>query len=499
MNIRKFCKKLDRLVVKAQLTGVSDNSLALALRQNAEPLSPDYISVSMDGGDHLDIYNWAIKDAIKKDKRLAGVLMGLTRILSTLPAGCSDAGTLVKEEGTLSSFTPQGPMPEMATVGEEMPITGEVTHHFADGSPSVSTFEEPSEERFADWKADFQATEAVREPQESDSDPLAAGNTFGSAKSLLKAVHTTAEPILGVQIGVDDRPLLDCLVELGLLSRDDASDQLAISTKGRDALGIRPTGVLDLPVEVAEVTGNIEEKELAARYIDSKIAGVDSVIKKKPANVETYEIMAVVLTEIANEFRGGMHLPTIHIDGRVIPYNETNDTGVYHADALLTFFEDVHERNHKAGWWTNIETGEPLARNVGELFMLMVTELWEAFEAYAKDERDDKLPQYPGLGVEMGDLLIRVADFCGALLAGRVVVYDPGSVNPGAQMLMDVGKIAQAYEAIRKTPAAKGDTEAAIFLPEQNVAAMVDDKLAYNAKREDHKIENRLKADGKKT
>lgn len=420
-------------------------------------------------------------------------------------------------------------IPKMTTTGEEMPLTGRVVHHFEDGSPSaISGFEpirhfepgqglsmhleddpvitDPPEERFADWKADFQAAEAVREPQESDSDPLAAGNTFGSAKSLLRAVHEAVEPIMGVHVGVDDQPLLGCLVELGLLSRDDVSDHLAISTKGRDALGIRPEGVLDLPVEVAEVTGNIEETELLARYLESKAAAIDKLLKGTGPQYqqsatwrEWYMAEAKMLMEIAYEIRKHMHLPEVHIEGRVIPYNETRDTGVYHADNLLTFFEDVHARNVKAGWWTNIETGEPLARNVGEMFMLMVTELWEAFDAYAKDEPDNKLPQYPGLGVEMGDLLIRIADFCGGLLSGRVIVYDPGSVNPGAQMFMEVGKIAEAYEAIRKTPAAKGDTEAAIFLPEMNVPAMVDDKLAYNAKREDHKIENRLKEDGKKT
>lgn len=32
-----------------------------------------------------------------------------------------------------------------------------------------------------------------------------------------------------------------------------------------------------------------------------------------------------------------------------------------------------------------------------------------------------------------------------------------------------------------------------------DVAVMVDAKLAFNATREDHKIENRLKEDGKRT
>lgn len=169
------------------------------------------------------------------------------------------------------------------------------------------------------------------------------------------------------------------------------------------------------------------------------------------------------------------------------------------AQSLTAFYEDVHARNVKAGWWTNIDTGEPLKRNVGEMFMLMVTELAEAYEAYVLSLQDDKLPQHHGLGVELGDLEIRIADFAGGLMAGKVVEYDPGSHNPGASMFMEVVEIAKRYEAIRKTPAAKGDTECGEFIAPQHVPTMIVDKLAFNATRADHKIENRLKADGKRT
>lgn len=101
--------------------------------------------------------------------------------------------------------------------------------------------------------------------------------------------------------------------------------------------------------------------------------------------------------------------------------------------ALREFFVDVHDRNVKAGWWSDLSNGSPKKRSVGELFVLMVTELAEAYKAYCAEDMDDKLPEYPGLGVEMGDVLIRVADFCGALIAGRVVSYE-GIPNPGDQM-----------------------------------------------------------------
>jgi len=166
--------------------------------------------------------------------------------------------------------------------------------------------------------------------------------------------------------------------------------------------------------------------------------------------------------------------------------------------ALRFFFDDVHARNEKAGWWTDLVTGKPLKRNVGELLMLVVTELWEAFDAYNAAANDDKLPQYPGFGVEIGDAIIRLADIAGAARAGRLV-HDSDTRNPGAAMFHEVGAVAIRYEAIRKTPAAKGDPETGDPVESMDIARMTLDKLAFNAKRADHKPENRLKEGGKQT
>ncbi len=47
---------------------------------------------------------------------------------------------------------------------------------------------------------------------------------------------------------------------------------------------------------------------------------------------------------------------------------------------------------YQAGWWTNLHTGEPLERNHGEMFMLMVSEIAEAMEGQRKNKMDDHLP-----------------------------------------------------------------------------------------------------------
>jgi hypothetical protein len=117
-------------------------------------------------------------------------------------------------------------------------------------------------------------------------------------------------------------------------------------------------------------------------------------------------------------------------------------------ETLSYFGYVIHDGNHRAGWWTDINTQEPLDRNFGELIALCHSELSEAMEGHRKSKMDDHLPQYPMWWVEMADTFIRMMDMCGA-----------GNVP--------IGEVVQA-------------------------------KLAYNAQREDHKIKARLLADGKK-
>lgn len=118
----------------------------------------------------------------------------------------------------------------------------------------------------------------------------------------------------------------------------------------------------------------------------------------------------------------------------------------YHA--LTTLAERGHLINAEAGWWSDVRTGGPKDRNFGELIALAHSELSESMEGHRKALMDDHLPQYPMWQVEMADAIIRIFDMCGA-----------GGV--------DIGRI-------------------------------IWDKMAYNARRADHKMENRAKVDGKK-
>ncbi len=112
-------------------------------------------------------------------------------------------------------------------------------------------------------------------------------------------------------------------------------------------------------------------------------------------------------------------------------------------NALCT---DVHTVNKK--WWVDLTTGEPLNRNVGEMLCLVHSEISEALEGHRKDLMDDKLPHRKMIEVELADAVIRIFDIAAGL----------GLDLGGAYM----------------------------------------EKMTYNATRADHKIENRLKTNGKK-
>jgi NTP pyrophosphatase (non-canonical NTP hydrolase) len=119
-----------------------------------------------------------------------------------------------------------------------------------------------------------------------------------------------------------------------------------------------------------------------------------------------------------------------------------------HANRINEVQGVCHGLAKEAGWWSDLETGEPLERNKAELLCLIHSEISEAMEGVRKGLMDDKLPHRSMEEVELADAMIRILDYAGA--------YD-----------LDVG------------------------------GALVE-KLVYNAERSDHKPENRIKEGGKK-
>lgn len=105
----------------------------------------------------------------------------------------------------------------------------------------------------------------------------------------------------------------------------------------------------------------------------------------------------------------------------------------------------VHSANIR--WWQDLETGLHINRNKGELLALIHSEISEALEGERKDLMDDKLPHRKMAEVELADAIIRILDYSAGF------GYD--------------------------------------------IQGAFDEKMAFNASRQDHKHEARRIAGGK--
>ena len=123
-----------------------------------------------------------------------------------------------------------------------------------------------------------------------------------------------------------------------------------------------------------------------------------------------------------------------------------NDVSVEFAGRTMT--QACHNNAWNAGWWHDINTGEVKERNVPEALCLIHSEVSEALEGFRKGVYDDHLTDRPMLEVELADAVIRIFDLAGGM--------------------------------------------------KLDVAGAIAEKLEYNRKRADHKVENRKKDGGKK-
>lgn len=122
-------------------------------------------------------------------------------------------------------------------------------------------------------------------------------------------------------------------------------------------------------------------------------------------------------------------------------------TSELYAQTVNQLCTDVFAHNVAAGWYTDLTTGQRRERNIGELLMLIVSEIAEGMEGHRKNLMDDKLPHRPMLEVELADACIRIFDLAG-------------------------------YQGL-------------------DLGGAIAEKRAFNATRADHKIEARLGLNGK--
>lgn len=136
--------------------------------------------------------------------------------------------------------------------------------------------------------------------------------------------------------------------------------------------------------------------------------------------------------------------------------DNTSTIALARAGSDLQFY--AHKASADARWWTDPKTGADLKAEVlegtrlgkalvAEKLCLIHSEVSEAMEGHRKGLMDDKLPRRSMIEVELADAMIRIGDLAGALG-------------------LDLG-------------------------------GAIAEKMAFNAVRPDHKIENRT-ADGGK-
>ncbi|WP_353640758.1 hypothetical protein [Mesorhizobium sp. WSM2239] len=173
---------------------------------------------------------------------------------------------------------------------------------------------------------------------------------------------------------------------------------------------------------------------------------------------------------------------------------------------------ECHANNTK--WWTDLETGERLVRNKGELLMLVISEIAEAMEAERKGLMDDKLPHRPGAEVELVDGVIRLADFAGGF-GYDLSVYQTGYTdyielpeNKGEALLRICNNVQDIYlhcdhDSDPELVALMiGETldyiEAYARKWGYDLDGAYGEKTAFNKVRKDHTAEHRKAAGGKK-
>lgn len=167
--------------------------------------------------------------------------------------------------------------------------------------------------------------------------------------------------------------------------------------------------------------------------------------------------------------------------------------------------QKIYAQNKAVGWWDDPD------RCLFECLQLVSTEVAEATEAERKDLMDDHLPHRKGGEVELADALIRVLDLGGRLgleyfeatpeqpwglsTGGLLFAVNRAAVSLGWALAVDyapAGAVGMNYSQLIATIECTADA-----LGHTDLHGAVLEKLEYNAKRADHKRENRAKPGGK--
>jgi hypothetical protein len=165
----------------------------------------------------------------------------------------------------------------------------------------------------------------------------------------------------------------------------------------------------------------------------------------------------------------------------------------------------VHAANIK--WWQNIDTGKPIERNRFELLALVISEISECLEGERKNLMDDKLPHRRMAEVEMADTYIRLLDFAGGFgfrIHGKSYPVIPNNKGEALFQLMRSVASFGGYRSLGEHLQIESQIAFSLAFIEAYCAkhgydlmGAFNEKMAFNAQREDHTHEARRIAGGK--
>ena len=216
---------------------------------------------------------------------------------------------------------------------------------------------------------------------------------------------------------------------------------------------------------------------------------------------------------------------------------------MYKLDNFNPFRDECHNASVKAGWWSTSNryadamtpTGlasidvDPDRLTIPTKLCLIHSEISEAYDGYLSGAPDEHLPNWPGALIEFGDTNIRIGDLAGYLdidITGAIAMVqqaDHISLEPGPMPVVKWNGtkyytanggfallhrwVSDAMEGFRKSsadrlipamPALSANLARVVILvdmiAERNGWSLADAcraKMAYNAVREDHKLEAR--------
>lgn len=169
---------------------------------------------------------------------------------------------------------------------------------------------------------------------------------------------------------------------------------------------------------------------------------------------------------------------------------------------LLELQTKIHEQNKAVGWWD-----EP--RPFSTFACLFHSELSEAMEGDRKNLMDDHLPEYEMFWVEVADFAIRCMDWLGSKDWRDYDGLSNPKKNPRIDFLSEMHlHVSTSYRASRDHMGSGYEVKTIahavhccfIFAVYNDVDLfkIVNEKVAYNLTRADHKRENRALDNGKK-